>query len=56
MSKSITYVGLGVHKDSIVIALAGMKDHYCEMSDNISNRGVGIFVSQVSKIDDTLRV
>jgi hypothetical protein len=25
---SITYVGLDVHKDSIVIALAGMKDHY----------------------------
>jgi hypothetical protein len=24
---SITYVGLDVHKDSIVIALAGMKDH-----------------------------
>jgi hypothetical protein len=25
--ESITYVGLDVHKTSIVIALAGMKDH-----------------------------
>jgi hypothetical protein len=28
VSESITQVGLDVHKTSIVIALAGMKDHY----------------------------
>jgi hypothetical protein len=27
MRESITYVGLDVHKASIVVALAGMKDH-----------------------------
>lgn len=29
----ITYIGLDVHKTSIVIALAGMKDHYRSRRD-----------------------